>query len=790
MMAETDIETLRAQSVARQRQLQMLAARQSPAQPNAARIEPRLSPEQRNVITSMNPANPNPASQGGVSVAPDTMPRSPVNMDAPPIQINGQWHPAGTTPEMIANMPAGFMFDPTTGQYRNPREDAARADRSAADAAIGGGMQGVSLGAGDEILGGISSAIEGRPTGALRLEQIRAALDQDREDHPLASILGEVGGALLIPGAAYKAGQSFLSNVGLAAGIGGGLGAGYAFNTGEGGLSERAARIPVGAALGAIGGAVATPVAMAIGRLGNSLSGFVRNRQLYNNGQLTPTGVQLLQRMGVDPAQMGDDFNREFARQAARLVDPSDARAVAEMTEFGIPALRPNVSGDVNDFAAIERIRRTGEGGAAETVRTALNNQQGAMRRAAETIATDISGGLVQDQGNAAAAVMQGLRQAQEAARQTAGAAYEALEAAGGGLRGTAVANMATELRARLQTAGLRISDQLTPNVQAALDDIQQMVAGAERGTVPFMSIERIRQNLLRLQRNANRGTLGQDQNAIGRLIGEFDGQVDDLMTTALTEGNAEVLQGMAQNARQLWSRYRQTFLGDGAGARFIQRMVDDDATPDQAARWLFGANKLGGGNFTANIARQVRDVLGDGSEEWNAIRQAAFRQMTMNTTGTTQPGPQQIRTAINEFVNGSLTRDLSSTLFSESERALMRRFATALGRMVPPEGAVNYSNTAYQNQRMVRDAFRALAGVLGFAGSGGNPGAAIVASGTMTGIQNAATNAANRNLLRPGAARVMQSNPLVGPFAAQANALAAPVADPLTTLLFPSRPE
>jgi hypothetical protein len=327
-MAETDIETLRAQSAARQRQLQMLAARQSQPQ----RVEPRLSPEQRNAITSMNPANPNPPSAGGVTTAPDTMPRSPINMDGAPIQIGGQWHPAGTTPDMIAHMPAGFMFDPRTGQYRNPREDATRADRSAFDAAVGGGMQGVSLGAGDEVIGGISSMIEGRPTGALRLEQARAALDQDREDHPLASILGEIGGALLIPGAAYKAGQSFLSNVGRAAAVGSGLGAGYAFNTGEGGLQERAARMPVGAALGAIGGAIATPVAMAIGKLGNNLTGFIRNRQLYNNGQLTPTGVQLLQRMGVDPAQMGDDFNREFARQAARLVDPNDARAVAEMT--------------------------------------------------------------------------------------------------------------------------------------------------------------------------------------------------------------------------------------------------------------------------------------------------------------------------------------------------------------------------------------------------------------------------------------------------------------------------
>lgn len=762
--------------------------RQLGQQQDPARVEPNLTPAQRNAVSSMAMANPNPPSQGGVTEQP--RPPSPIDMEAPPIQINGQWHPAGTTPDMVAHMPAGFMYDPSTGQYRNPQEDAARADRSRLDAAIGGGMQGVSLGAGDEILAAASALTGGPAQGALRAEQVRATLEQDRENYPGTAIVSEILGGFLLPGATYKAGAGFLRNVARAAGVGAGMGGAYAYNTGEGGIADRISRVPAGAAIGAIGGAIATPVAMALGKLGNSVGNFIRDRRLYNNGQLTPAGVSLLQRMGVDPTDINDNFQREFARQAARLVDPNDARVAAEMGEFGIPALRPNVTGDPNDFAALERTRQIGQGNAGETVRQAIARQEEAMRRGADTIAENLSGGLRFGQNEAAAAVMTGLRSAQESARRTAGAAYDALEAAGGGLRGTAVANLADDINARLNAMGRRLSDQLTPNARAAIDEIRQMTQGAERGSVPFMDIERIRQNLVQLRNAAARGSLGQDNFAIQELIRVFDNRVDDLMTTAMTEGDPTVIQALAQNARGLWSQYRQTFLGDGAGAKFIQRMVDEDASPDQAVRWLFSAGKLGSSNFTASIARQVRSVLGETSDEWNAIRQAAFRQLVSRAADTPQPGPQQIRSAINEFINGPLTKDLSRTLFSDQERALMARFASAVGRMVPPTRSVNVSGTAYENARLVRQVWQALSGALGFAASGGNPGAAVVATGAVQGLQNMATNAATRALVQPGPQRVIQSIP-VAPAAAGLNALALPIVQPaaegLTSLLFPS---
>jgi len=53
-----------------------------------------------------------------------------------------------------------------------------------------------------------------------------------------------------------------------------------------------------------------------------------------------------------------------------------------------------------------------------------------------------------------------------------------------------------------------------------------------------------------------------------------------------------------------------------------------------------------------------------------------------------------------------------------------MRRLATALRNTVPPEGAVNHSNTAYEMSRMGQKALETLSGMIGF--SQGGPAGAI----------------------------------------------------------------
>ena len=671
-------------------------------------------------------------------------------MDAAPVEINGQFHPAGTTADMVRNIPEGFIYDPRTGQYRDVNLEARARDRGGVDAFIGGGMQGVSLGAGDEILGGIASAIQGPAGGALVREQARAQLANDREDNPGAAFMGEIGGAITLPAPVIR-GAGWLANLGRSAIAGAGYGGAYAFNTGEGGLQERMARVPGGAAIGAIGGAVAVPVARALSpiaqRFGRWASGIVGQQQYFRRGQLTERGRTVLRNAGINPDEVATQLQQQFARQAAQAANPQDAAAIASMAEFGIPPVRANVTGAVEDFATIEAARRGAMGEPArQRVGAVMDEQYNAMRQAGDRIATDLSGGNVFGQADAARGVMDGLRGAQVAAREAARGAYQALEAAGGGLRGTMVRNFGTQIGQALRMLNVRIPDDAA-NARGALQLLDDVFANADQGAVPFMQIERARQDLVRLNAAAQRGANGMDQRAMTEILGEFDTRLEGLMTTMMTEGNEGVLD-LARNARNLWSQYRQTFSGRDAGSVFIQRMIDEDASPDQAVRWLFSAGRLGSGQFTSNIARQVKEVVGEASDAWSSVRQAAFRHLIQRTEGTAQPGPQQMRTAINEFLNGPATQELSRELFTSQERAMMRRFSGALARMVPPPGAVNYSNTGYEMARMAQRTFQALAGMVGMANAG--PGGAMMGAGAARGLQNLAQSSAVRNALNP----------------------------------------
>jgi hypothetical protein len=204
---------------------------------------------------------------------------------------------------------------------------------------------------------------------------------------------------------------------------------------------------------------------------------------------------------------------------------------------------------------------------------------------------------------------------------------------------------------------------------------------------------------------------------------------MDAVVSTRLFDGAEEGIDALKE-ARALWSTYASKFMGKDGGSKFLQSMIDDDASPDQVTRWLFSAGRLGTGKMNASLAKTLKDTLGDASEEWAMVRQAAFRQMTEKPEGMTQWGPQKISENVLNFVNGPGTRDLARTMFSTDELALMRRYGTALKRLVPPSGAVNTSGTAYEMARMARGAMQALTGAIG-TGAGGPVAGAAAANAT-----------------------------------------------------------
>lgn len=574
---------------------------------------------------------------------------------------------------------------------------------------------------------------------------------------PGLALGAQVGGAILP--AALGIGTGALT-LGRAAATGAGYGAAAGFTEGEGGLANRASSAAFGAGLGAAGGAAAIPVGRVVqwaGKtLGQAAARVFGNKQFYVNGQLTQAGRETLESLGYNVDDLSEAFTREFQKNVDNAMAPAEAGRAAGLAEFNIPAYRANVTGSVDDFAALEGARRGGAYSQAtqERVRTALTAQDDAMRLAADDIAVNLGGRATPaDQFDAASGVMSGLAKARDASRALAKQAYDELEASGAGISGQAVKNFGASVRRAMEVAGERVDDAAAPNASAAFKYLDDVFANADRGTVPFMSIERARQRLVQLRGASYRGSNGADQIAMSRMIDAFDGQVDELMTRAMTEGDNATL-AAAEKARGLWAEYSKTFTGDGAASRFIQELIDIDASPDDAVRWLFSSGKLGTGRFNSTLAKGLKEVLGETSEEWGMMRQAAFRQLTQKPEGTAQLGPQALSSRISEFLNSPTTRALSRELYSPQEIATMRRYASALKSLTPPPGSVNFSNTGYEIARNARSLLRGMGIIAG--GAAGGPVGSAAGTLAVSGAQRGGDWLAGRAILQAGGPRAV----------------------------------
>lgn len=608
--------------------------------------------------------------------------------------------------------------------------------------------QGALANFGDEYLAGLSAILGVQPDGQgganwfdysqpLRerydtaLGQIRSELGEYQSENPALATTAQVAGAVgtAVPLAAVAAPARATTTAGqvgqlVTAGAVGGAVDGY--GAGEGGVGNRLRSAAQGGAIGAVAAPlIGYPIA-AIGRAAERIYGRVA-RQVFedrrffdaNTGQLTEAGQRAIRNLGLEPQDMTQELQRALG-QTLEGLPGTDAptREAAERlalgSRFEVPLTRGQATGDVAQTAAEENFRAGTRGQSAYNAITEFDNAQGAaVERARVGV---LPRNAEADRISAAEGVISGVRRMADDARSAGNAAYTALENAGAAIDGSAVNNLAGRIDNAVRMSG-GVIDESTPNAQSALGMLGRLMQGGDQGSVPFMNIERARQNLLRVNRAAQSGSNGADQVAMQQVIEQFDNWMDDTITTALQQGDEGVL-AQAREARELWSRYRSTFLGRDGPANLIRRIVEDELTPDQVAAWMLGASRNMGGGATSSLTRRLRDILGADSPEFNAIRVAAWDQATSAPEGARQFGPARIAANISEMLDGR-GQTLSRELYSEAQIRQMREFMRLMRTLEPPPRSTNPSGTGYEVRRLAGEIRNAIFGLAGNAAGG-----------------------------------------------------------------------
>ena len=224
---------------------------------------------------------------------------------------------------------------------RAPDAPGAYKPATARHAAVGGLLQGLTFGLGDELAARVASIHPGIDYEEAR-PFFRKDLEKSRQDRPYITTGAEIAGAIAAPVGAIASAGSLPLRMAKSAATTGAMSGAYGFNAGEGGFQNRAAEALPQAGMGAAVGA-AIPVA------GSALQSLMQSRATQSAIRQAAKGAPSsdeLRAMGNALYQQVDDAGVQIAPQAfdrARGGILDDLRANTGFDELPGPgSLTPN----------------------------------------------------------------------------------------------------------------------------------------------------------------------------------------------------------------------------------------------------------------------------------------------------------------------------------------------------------------------------------------------------------------------------------------------------------------
>lgn len=623
---------------------------------------------------------------------------------------------AGRQQGAVPPPPAGFVLDEQRDGAVQPAGDPNVFD------ALGYKLsQGVTLGLGDEIAAGLRTGAGMWGDYGEALDQERANLDAVSEKYPWLGLGAEIAGGVVTGGGLAKGGLSLAANAAQSgkgwfarllggAADGGLFAAAQGFGTGEG-VEDRAERaaynIPLGVTLGAAGEGLATGAGAALRR-----------------------------------AFQGSD-------EVARSVNP--AANVDEASQFGIPLSRAQATRSVPQANIENQLRAQGR-------MTGFDQaQREAVEQSVGTVQQRLAGGAptIPNQTAAYEAVPGRLSTIRDRLKAASQDSYNAsVNNPNVLVDGAAVASLPDFIRRSLDADQILVDPMYHQGAARALSFIDDYI-----GRIPPVGddVKDVQAQLrwvenMRSSLRKNFPPIGQDAPALKAISRAIDGWTDEVFERGLVSASDDVLAEL-KNARAKWSDYlamSEPRAKSGGkvnpqyeAQRAVRNIMSKEMSPEEIGQYLWGSSVAAPKNTSFMTAQFLRKQLGPDSPEWNAIRQSFWLRATRAGDEALQPA--KVAKNLDGLLNGQ-GKSVAGALFSESERELMRRYASVMRNVSPAREGLNASNTANRLLPQLAQYGARIMGVL--TGGGGmaygmdpltSVGLGAVTAGTLRGIGEAA---------------------------------------------------
>lgn len=426
-------------------------------------------------------------------------------------------------------------------------------------------------------------------------------------------------------------------------------------------------------------------------------------------GKLTKEGARAAHKAGLDPADMTRRLAKAFAEEIIDEPTPALAATRAYTKAYDIPYTRGQQLANAGVLGQVsrEQAMRHGASGFGEVGQVGMRQAGEAAERASERVI-----GGVQKKLAGPRAKIAGEYEAGDVIRRgvvdTAQKLDDAINAAYTEFRGTPASMQSRKpFKDLLRTTARALDDfdldaQLYP---ATLKNVGLVLKEAKSIKAPptFRQLEVMRR---KMQTNARAGGNPSDQKAARKIIRVVDDWEDELIEKALIEGDDAALD-IVRKARRLRTEKRTKFgvsdKWDDAG-KIIETMVHKDLNPTEVVNMIFGVGQVGKKGVSSRVVPRLKEIFGEDSPQWNAVREAAWMRLTQGTKGNMKT-PKQFQSAWDEAWNKN--KGVLEAMFTPDELLLMRTVRKGMMLRIVPEEAKNPSKTAYSLMRALRDMIR-----------------------------------------------------------------------------------
>lgn len=468
-------------------------------------------------------------------------------------------------------------------------------------------------------------------------------------------------------------------------------------------------------------------------------SRFFKNKSyIDNDGKLTEAGRREAKKAGLDP----DDFQQSIDEAKIGLLDDIINNKTSTTKTFGIPLTRGQATQNPRQLTDEEFLRKGAFGSKSQKIMEDFDkNVQGpAIDKATNQAREALSQGrkkAIEDELEASAIMTSGIRERADNLRQQISEAYEFAEMQGGALKKGAF-NEANKIIQEMFKRPLKskgkilyggnefpLDKEITPRTLKALDELNKLNKVLQSKTKPQSSILDKEgkpfvidgkdkfdgidlSNVFTYQKMLNRllnGAKGEDIKGLMMIKSGIDKWLDKVTDAALLKGNVKALESMkaakalrAQFGRKFEPVINKSGQSDPIGKK-LQQLVNDDINDGQLVNWIYGSSKLGTNNLSVRFIRRIKEIVGEGSPEWNALRQAGFLRLEQNAIKGDKIQKGKLISSINDAIYGK-GKEVTKELYSASEIKMLDTLRKEL-QLASPE-LKNPSGTAGSIAAMV----------------------------------------------------------------------------------------